>query len=277
MEGRVDRVPFEGFVSIYDRLLAITGVIPPFFLLYLAERFERRVREPTIAWRYRVLAAAGLASVPIAWTERAVALLMQNASEPLLTLFEAFVVAALIEEGGKFLCLVVLTRSALAPRTRYGAFLYALHASMGFAMVENVIAMLKVPDLEAFTTRWVLRAYMTVPMHMVAGGVLGYLWARRVFDRGPVGLFGGLAIAVLIHGAYDAMLLAVERLPAEYGTLHVACAAGAMSIPALGLIALRVQAGRLRRLDWEEDARHPARGRRITAPGTVDAPQPPLE
>jgi hypothetical protein len=73
------------------------------------------------------------------------------------------------------------------------------------------------------------------------------------------------------------MLLAVERLPEGYDTLHVVCAAGAMAIPAVGLIVLRVQAGRLRRLDWEDDARNPERGRRTTAPGTLEAPGPPLE
>ena len=39
-------------------------------LLWLAETFERRVREPTQGWRYRVMAAAGLVSVPVVWTER---------------------------------------------------------------------------------------------------------------------------------------------------------------------------------------------------------------
>jgi RsiW-degrading membrane proteinase PrsW (M82 family) len=211
-------------------------------------------------------------SIPVAWLERWAALLVEGAPEPLFTLFEAFVIAAAIEEGGKFACLLLLTRRELSPRTRYGAFLYALHASMGFALVENVIVMLKTPDLIAFSTRWVLRAYMTVPMHLVAGGTLGYVWARKTFDDGPVGRWGGLGIAILIHGAYDAMLLAVERLPDSADSTQIACVVGAMAVPLGGVVALRIFAGRLRRLDHEEDFARGQRGRRVTAPGDLDAP-----
>jgi RsiW-degrading membrane proteinase PrsW (M82 family) len=202
-----------------------------------------------------VLAAAGLCSIPIAWAERYLASWIEGGSEPLATLFEAFVIAACMEEAGKVACLYLLTRHVLGPGTRYGAFLYALHASMGFAMVENVIAMLRVPDLMAFTTRFVLRAYMTVPMHLVAGGVVGYVWARRRFDGGRLGLSGGLAIAIVIHGAYDAMLLAVERLPQGRSTAQLVLAACAMAIPLVGVVVLRVFAGRLTALD-HADGRH---------------------
>jgi RsiW-degrading membrane proteinase PrsW (M82 family) len=248
-------------MSIYDRLLAITAIIPPFVLLWYAESFERRVKEPTQSWRYRVFVCAGLATVPIAWIERAVSPLVGSASEPVATLLESFVVAAAIEETGKFTCLLLLTRGALGPRTRYGAFLYALHASMGFALVENVIAMLKTPDLIAFSTRFFLRAYMTVPMHLVAGGTLGYLWAKRRFDAGALGIAGGTALAIAIHGTFNTMLLAIERLPAASETLQLACATVAITIPLAGLVMLRLFAGRLRDLDRRDGQVEPKRGR----------------
>jgi RsiW-degrading membrane proteinase PrsW (M82 family) len=248
-------------MSIYDRLLAITAIIPPFVLLWYAERFERRVREPTQSWRYRVFASAGLATIPIAWLERSVSPLVESAAEPVATLLESFLVAAAIEETGKFTCLLLLTRGALGPRTRYGAFLYALHASMGFALVENVIAMLKVPDMVSFSTRFFLRAYMTVPMHLVAGGTLGYLWAKRRFDAGALGIAGGTALAIAIHGTFNTMLLGIERLPEGHETLQVVCASVAMAIPLAGLLILRMCAGRLRELDHRDGQVEPARGR----------------
>jgi RsiW-degrading membrane proteinase PrsW (M82 family) len=250
-------------MSMYDRLLAITAIIPPFVLLWYAEQFERRVREPTSGWRYRVMAAAGLASVPIAWTERAVDALTAGMSEPGATLFNSFIIAATVEECGKAACLLLLTRGALRPRTRYGAMLYSLHAAMGFALVENVLAMLKTSDVVAFSTRYFLRAYMTVPMHLVAGGTLGYLWARRTFDKGPVGFGGGLCIAIAIHGTFNTALLAIEALPAQYGALRVACAVVAMAIPLLGVPMLYWLARNLRAADRDEDARDGARGRRM--------------
>lgn len=239
---------------MYDRLLAVTGVIPPFVLLWYAERFERRIREPTQGWRYRIVAAAGLISVPIAWAERLLGRLLEASPQPLATLLDSYVNAALVEEMGKLACVLLLTRGMLAPRTRYGAFVYALHASMGFALVENVLAMLKVPDLITFSTRFFLRAYMTVPMHLVAGGILGYLWARNVFDRTRSGLKTGLLVAVVVHGSFNATLLAIEALPPERNGLRVACALLAMAIPVVGTLLLRLLAGRLRALDRSDES-----------------------
>jgi len=252
-------------MSLSDRLLAITGIIPPFLLLWLAESFERRVREPSPGWRYRVFASTGLATIPIAWIGRVVGKIAASAPEPFATLAESYLVAATIEECGKFGCLMLLTRGALGPRTRYGAFLYALHASMGFALVENVVAMLKTPDMVAFSTRYFLRAYMTVPMHLAAGGTLGYLWARRRFDRGAIGLAGGTALAIAIHGTFNASLLAVERLPDGQEELRVASAALALAIPIAGLLLLRVFAGRLRAADHKDGAAREEQGRRARA------------
>jgi RsiW-degrading membrane proteinase PrsW (M82 family) len=231
---------------VLDRLAALLGAVPPFLMLWYAERFERRIQEPHAEWRYRVLVAAGLASVPMAWAEHVVSQVISNAADPERTLFEAFIVAASVEETGKVACLYLLTRLSLAPRTRYGSFLYALHAATGFAIVENVMVMLNVPNFTVFTVRFVLRAYMASPMHLLAGGIVGYLWARRRFDRGSVGLSGGLCLAIVVHGTYNALLLGVERLPADYSRTVVACAVGAIALPLLGLVGLRVMAGRLR-------------------------------
>jgi RsiW-degrading membrane proteinase PrsW (M82 family) len=255
-------------VTLFDRLLAVTGIIPPFVLLWYAERFERRIREPTRGWRYRIVAASGLISVPIAWVERVLGQQLEATPQPLATLFDSFVNAALVEELGKLACLLLLTRGLLAPRTRYGAFVYALHASMGFALVENVLAMLKVPDLVTFSTRFFLRAYMTVPMHLVAGGILGYLWSRNVFDRARAGLKTGLLVAVLVHGSFNAALLAVEALPPDRDVLRVACAVLAMAIPLVGTLVLRLLAGHLRGLDRVDETYARRRG---TAPTAAEA------
>ena len=241
-------------MSLYDRLLAFTGVIPPFLLLWFAEAAERRIREPTNGYRYRVFAAAGLASIPIVWIERFLSVIAGYSPSRTAGLFDAFVVSASVEECGKVACLFLLTRGALAPRTRYGAFLYALHASMGFALVENVIALLKTPDIQTFSDRFFLRAYFSVPVHLVATGLLGILWARRRFDRGAVGLLGGLAIAVAIHGSFNALLFTIDNLAAEDDTLRIVCAATAMAIPLLGVLVLRWLSTRLRADDRRDEA-----------------------
>jgi RsiW-degrading membrane proteinase PrsW (M82 family) len=239
-----------------DRLAALLGAVPPFLMLWYAERFERRVREPSRRLRYRVMAATCLASVPMAWAEHWISLVIADTPEPQRSLSEAFLVAAGVEELGKVACLYVLTRWALRPGTRYGGFLYALHAATGFAIVENVMMMLDVPDVTVFTVRFVLRAYMASPMHLLAGGIVGYVWARRRFDDGSVGLPGGLGLAILVHGSYNALLLGVERLPETFAGVVAVCAVAAIALPLGGIVALRIMAGRLRAAD-ERDGRRP--------------------
>ena len=236
-------------MSLYD-LLALVGVIPPFLLLWFAERFERRVREPTRGWRYRIMAASGLASIPIAWSERLFSALLQGTDQPAALMIDAYVLAAGIEECGKVVCLLLLTRGLLGPQTRYGAWLYALHSSMGFALVENVIALLAdSADLGSLSTRFVLRAYMTVPMHFVAGGILGYFWALRRFDAGPIGLAGGTSIAIVIHGSFNASLLALDVLEPTQSPLRIFFAVTSLGIPLFGLLVLRFLGSYLQRLD----------------------------
>jgi len=256
-------------VSFSDRLLALLGVVPPFLLLWWVERLERRVLEPAPAWRYRVLAAGGFVSVPILIIGRGLSSVLLTLAEPLRSLYEAFIVASLLEESGKALCIFLLTRGALAPRTRYGALLYALHASMGFAVVENVVALLSTPDLESLTQRFVLRAYLAVPMHLATGGVLGYMIAKRRFDSGALGWPAGLALAIFVHGAFDALLYAVDRLPEEATTAQTVCATVAFVLPGLGVATLAFFARRLRALD-AADERMDTRGRRGST--RADAP-----
>jgi RsiW-degrading membrane proteinase PrsW (M82 family) len=236
---------------MWIRFASLLGIIPPFLMLWYAESFERRVKEPVADWRYRVLVAAALISVPISWGVHVLSNLAGLASEPYASLLEAFVGSAALEEWGKVLCLYLTTRLHLGPRTRYGAFLYGLHAAAGFALVENVGILTMAPNVETLTVRFVLRAYMASPMHLFAGGVIGFLWARRRFDRGAVGLSGGLAIALLIHGFYNACLFGVERLPETHAGLIVACAVAAIAVPLAGVVILRWLAGRLR----DDDAR----------------------
>lgn len=251
----------RGSLSFNDRWLALLGVVPPFLLLWWVERLERRVLEPAPAWRYRVLAAGGFISVPILIIGRGLSAVLPTLTEPLRSLYEAFIVASLLEEAGKALCIFLLTRGALAPRTRYGALLYTLHASMGFAVVENVIALLSTPDLESLTQRFVLRGYLAVPMHLASGGVLGFMIARRRFDRSLLGWPGGLALAIFVHGLFDTLLYAIDRLPEGADTWRSVCGTIVFLMPAVGILTIAAMAHRLRALD-AADERRDQRGRR---------------
>lgn len=240
------------------RLIAAIGVLPAFLLLWYAERFERRIREPRPWARYRVLVASGLSAVPIGWLELQLAKLSQGLQPAHRVLYESFVVAATTEEVLKFACLWLLTRGALRPGSRYGAFIYALHAALGFAAVENVVALVAAPTLQDLTVTLLMRAYLAVPTHLFAGGVVGYFWARRRFDRSGLRLPAAIGLGILIHGSYNVMVTAVEQLPGDgFQVMLTTYAAAALMIPLSGAVVLYAAALRLRALDrggWDASA-----------------------
>lgn len=240
-------------------LIAAVGVLPAFLLLWYAERFERRVREPWPWARYRILVASGLSAIPIAWIELQLAKLATGLTPAHQVLYESVVVAAATEEVVKFACLWLLTRGALRPGSRYGAFIYALHAALGFAAVENVVALVAAPTLEELTATLLLRGYLAVPTHLFAGGVVGYFWARRRFDQAGLRLPAAIGLGIVIHGSYNVMVTAVERLPGEgFEVMLTTYAMAALMIPLTGIVVLYGAALHLRRRDQGELGQAPS-------------------
>src|SRR5204862_1636162 len=107
---------------------------------------------------------------------------------------------------------------------------YARRAVLGFALVENVLYLLQPQSAAGFAVRFVARAVLTVPMHAISAGFMGYLAARRRFDGEGPGLLGGFAVAVILHGAFDTAIFAMPAMAAR----------GALWVVALGAVPLLV-------------------------------------
>jgi len=117
----------------------------------------------------------------------------------------AFVVASLMEEGGKLLALLVArrwTRRFDPPR------LTALSVAIGFgfAIVEQALFMIGHADRELFY--WGIRAVLTLPAHLAFGWCMG-----KMLERGGS---GGIALAFLLpfvlHGLLDFTILGLHEL-----------------------------------------------------------------
>ena len=112
---------------------------------------------------------------------------------------KAFVVAALVEESLKLA--VVLRFVWRSPRFDevMDGILYTAAASLGFAVLENVLYSFSNPVVG------VVRAFTAVPMHAVGSGVMGYFVGRAKMSRGAAApwVLTGLAAGVLLHGCYD--------------------------------------------------------------------------
>jgi len=118
--------------------------------------------------------------------------------------YEAFVVAAITEEGVKFLFLYLIVWRRREFDQYYDGIVYAVFVSLGFALVENIIY---VVDLGFGVA--VMRAVLSVPGHGLFGVMMGYFFSLARFSPDKRGGFLWLSFLapVFFHGLYDFFLI----------------------------------------------------------------------
>lgn len=133
---------------------------------------------------------------------RFVAPLFLTASQTIYLLADNFLGVALVEEGCKFFFLYKKAYRHPAFNYRFDGVVYAVFVSLGFALVENVLYVLKF-GLGA----GLMRALLSVPLHAVCGVYMGLSFGELKSRSSrksllPAALFC-LPLPVLIHGFYD--------------------------------------------------------------------------
>ncbi len=131
-----------------------------------------------------------------------------SASIALAALYEAFVIAAIPEEG--LVLLVIRGYSARQPSfdEPMDGLVFGVTAALGFAALENAIY-----ALNGGWTTALVRAFTAVPMHAACGAILGNAVAQSEFDPAKRGAIRkGFLAAVTVHGLYDFGLIAVMLL-----------------------------------------------------------------
>jgi len=245
--------------------MALTGILPALALMAIVDLADAKRPEPH--WQVRKLALFGALAVgPVYLAQLWLADRVPLAGVP-GALFDGFVSAALVEEGAKALVLWLGVWRHPAFDERLDGIVYATRAGLGFALVENVLALSHTDSTFGFVGTFVLRAFFAVPVHAITAGFIGDLAARRRFDgRGP-GLLGGLAIAVCLHGLYDAAL-SLAQLPVFSPATRVALALVPMAVVAAGFLVLRARAATALLLD-DADHLHGHRREQHAAAGFV--------
>lgn len=106
-------------------------------------------------------------------------------STPLYYLYQFvsnFIGVALVEEGFKFLILVLVTRKNKHFNSLFDGIVYAVFVSLGFAALENVLYVLQNGWGNAIT-----RAVLSVPGHMFNAVMMGYYYSLwHVIDKALV-------------------------------------------------------------------------------------------
>ena len=192
---------------------AVLGAIPGLLVMLLVDLNDRKRPEPRWSLR-RVAIAGGVAIIPAIVIEL---LLMKLHTQTGVAgaLYGAFVVAAVVEETLKALCIrwFVYNRPEFDERT--DGIVYGTRAGLGFAIVENIGYLFGAKNPLAFIAMFVFRSALAVPMHAIAGALTGHFAALRRFDRRGPGMLGGLVMAILLHGTYDAALFLVAEFSKE--------------------------------------------------------------
>ena len=114
----------------------------------------------------------------------------------------AFLTAAIPEEGMKLLALWLLVRKNPYFDEHIDGIVYAVFVSLGFAAIENV------GYLFGNITEWqqvgIIRALLAVPGHYCFGVLMGFFFALYYFvNRSRRNKFLILGAPVLTHGIYD--------------------------------------------------------------------------
>jgi RsiW-degrading membrane proteinase PrsW (M82 family) len=182
--------------------LLFLAVLPGLLLSYAAFRADRYEREglgPLLC----CFCLGALATYPAMLLEKwAFPGYDANARLPLgQALGLSFGVAALSEEGFKFLALLLGAWPWRFFNEPMDGIVYAVLVSMGFASAENLLY------AQRFGAESVwLRAFTAVPAHLVFGIVMGYYAGLAKFGRRLL-LAPALGLALLLHGTYDLLIL----------------------------------------------------------------------
>jgi protease PrsW len=199
--------------------LALAGALPALLLMWWVDRHDARRPEPQHLLRL-VAVAGGLATIPCILAQVGLSKVygMGGVNG---ALFTAYVTAALTEETAKALVLWALVWRHPSFDERFDGIVYATRAGLGFALVENVGYLLGTESVGGYFGVYLLRAVLAVPGHAIYAGFMGHFAARKRFDGEGPGLWGGLVVAVFLHGTYDAALFLVAALPKDVAFLGV--------------------------------------------------------
>ena len=205
-------------------LLLIFAAALPIIVVYLV--FRAKKSAVTLPW-FLAAIAAGVISVSAASLLQYLFFSPDRGIQGGLwpVFFGVFVRIAFVEEFSRLLTLIplfMLVRRNQQNKMEGGfAAALGLSAGLGFAAMEN--AFYGMADIDIT----LLRGFTAAPLHAACGiraGMAVFLWRQR-----PVKAFCLFAFAVLIHGAYNLMIIspalpsilaAAVAFTALFGSLH---------------------------------------------------------
>ena len=182
-------------------LLFLFAVPPPLFLAYLIYKLDRYEKEP-VGVCLRVFFYGCLTVIPVIIIEPIVIAFINS------LFFQIFLGVALVEEYFKFLVVKNYAYKRESFNEPFDGIVYAVIASLGFALVENIGYVFGSAEEEQLFTA-IARMFTAIPLHALAGVLMGYFLGKAKFDKfnEKTLIVKGLLSAIILHTAYDYFLL----------------------------------------------------------------------
>lgn len=186
-------------------VLLILAILPGLAISYVMFRLDKYEREPFGALVFCFILGAAL-TMPAVWAERWAFHRAgpQSDYSIMQVLWLSFGAVSLNEELLKFGALRLLVFPQRFFNEPIDGIVYAVLIAMGFATLENLLY----ADRFGLPTV-VLRTFTAVPAHLAFAIVQGYYFGLARFNpKGRTRLLAkGFVLAVLLHGAYDVLIL----------------------------------------------------------------------
>lgn len=187
-------------------ILLAAAILPAIILGYYILKQDPQP-EPTSLLVKAALYGVGII-IPIFIVETIIQLCLFGSDGPISllgTTIEAFIVAALPEEGFKLLALWLVLRKNPFFDEHFDGIVYAVCIGLGFATIENVGFIFQEGNGLSVA---ISRALFAVPGHYAFAVIMGYYYSLYHFvDRSPRTAIYILLIPVVAHGIYDAIVL----------------------------------------------------------------------
>ncbi len=194
-------------------IMLLAALLPPALLwLYIWKKDPQK--EPT-RWLVKATLWGVAICVPVAIVELAIqGILFGGGDIEFTNLFQstanAFLVAAIPEEGAKLLALWLVLRKNPFFDEHFDGIVYAVCVGLGFAAIENVGYVFSEEDWVGVA---VARSLLAVPGHYTFAVLMGYYYAMYHFvERSTKNAVLMFLVPMMAHGIYDtfAMSAAVD-------------------------------------------------------------------
>ena len=183
-----------------------TALLPAIFLWYYIWKQDPQP-EPT-NWLVKATLYGVAIVIPVMITETIIQLCIFGEEGPtslLGTTIEAFLVAALPEEGFKLLALWLVLQKNPYFDEHFDGIVYAVCIGLGFAAIENIGYVFQEENGLSIA---ISRALFAVPGHYAFAVIMGYYYSLHHFiDHSNSTAVSILALPIIAHGVYDTIAL----------------------------------------------------------------------